>query len=283
MSVFAILLFVSSWACMKCASRDASTGWNTQSYYAAPAMSVESPNQVAEGFTYQQSTGKVLLSNVLPSSNTTAVYFSTAINGQVVTYTSTSTQNEFLSSSTYGTFGMVADPNDDSIIWAAVGLYPPTSTSACAIQSASTNTDTVTNLYDFSSVKNAELGCLVNDVAVQSSAGESVAVYATDLVGYRVYKLDLLTGNRTVLNNDTSLLCSSYPSGCDGTDTDGPDGIVLYTDTEGRDWVIVGVSPNRLVKMDPVSGNASVVHPGPNTPPGALQKLDGMSLYLPSR
>eukprot|EP01031_Cornospumella_fuschlensis_P036973 gene36973-44853_t len=56
----------------------------------------------------------------------------------------------------------------------------------------------------------------------------------------------------------------------------------MYTDTQNKAWLLVGVSPNRLVKIDPVSGNATVVEPGPNTPSGALQGLDGMSLYLSS-
>lgn len=191
--------------------------------------------------------------------------------------------NEFLSNSSYGTFGLIVDPNDNSLVWAAVSLDPPSSTTACAIQAASTDTNTVTGFYDFSALQDTELGCVVDDVAVQSSAGLSVAVYATDFFGYRVYKLDLTSGNKTLLNNDTSLLCTSYPTGCDGTSTNGPNGIVLYSDTQGKDWLLVGVSPNRLVKMDPISGNASIVQPGPNTPSGALQFLDGMSLYLPSR
>jgi hypothetical protein len=277
-----ISIFLLSFLYSQADYRSPSSGWSTQYLSASPAMEIDNSNQISESIVYQASTGRVLISNMNFYSNTTGIIFSTGINGQVVKSSGSSIYNEFPSGA-YGTFGLVTDPIDDSLIWAAVGKFPANDTSACAIQSASTTTNSVVDYFDFFTYKNPTLPCLVDDLTVQTSGGSSVVVYATDFNGYRIYKLDIQTGTQSVLNSNTTLLCSGYPSDCTNGATNGPNGITMYTDINGDDWLLIGVSPNRLVKMDPTTGDATIVQPGPNTPPNALNRLDGISLYGYSR
>jgi hypothetical protein len=283
LSVIALLIFLSSpTAKASIVYRPASAGWSTTYYSLNRAMIVNNSAQVTESLTYQASTGRVVVSNLFPTSYTTSLAMSTGINDQSISYSGKTLPSEALSNSTFGTFGLLTDLNSDNIIWAAIGLFPPTPTSACAAASIDTTLNKYTNVYDFSSFKNKTTGCLVDDVYVTTANGASNMLYATDFFGYAIYKANLMTGVTSSLNHDQSLLCAGYsnPNGCLGDTTNGPNGIVMYTDSNGNDWLLISVTPNRLVKMDPVSGNGTVVNPGPNTAANALQYLDGMTLYF---
>lgn len=258
--------------------RSASTGW-MQSYVSfTPAMEVRTATQIPESMTFQSSTGRVLLSNINTQSNTTGIYLATGINNQIVQYNSLST--EYTSPASFGTFGLQIDANTPDILWAGCGIHYPTPTSTCAIAKINTTTHQISTFYDFSNLKNSSTGCLVDDLVVYSTNGVSKTIYATDIYGYRIYKVDITSGVSSVLSSSRSLLCSGYHSNeCNGHDFNGPNGIVLYTDKSNKLWLLISVSPNQLVKMDTTTGAGSIVTAGPNTPRNALQGLDGMTMY----
>ena len=89
--------------------------------------------------------------------------------------------------------------------------------------------------------------------------------------------MNLTSGEQSVLNNDQTLLCGSLI--CTSTTSNGPNGIVLYIDSAGLKWLLIAVVPNRLIKMNSITGEATIIQPGVNTPPNPIYNLDGMSLY----
>ena len=79
------------------------------------------------------------------------------------------------------------------------------------------------------------------------------------------------------MSKDLSLLCSGIPK---QDAFNGPNGIVIYTDASSKNWLIIAISPSRLVKMDMVTGLGSVVLPGLSTAKtNALLLLDGIAIY----
>lgn len=89
--------------------------------------------------------------------------------------------------------------------------------------------------------------------------------------------LNLTTGEQSILNNNQSLLCGGTI--CTGSTSNGPNGIVLYTDASNIKWLLIVVVPNRLIKMNTRTGDATVIEPGINTPQNAIYNLDGMTLF----
>lgn len=252
--------------------RSPSSGWNNQYYKAARSMIIQNSNQVPESFNYQASTGRVIISNTLngefygiPYSNMpTAVTYTAA---DMIPQSSTSNIS-------FGTFGLVMDPVNDTFVWAALSLRPPTTTSICAFEKVNTKTRETVAFYNYSTFRNPTLGyCFMNDFAIDGGN----AVYATDFWGYQIFKLDLKTGTQSVLNNNQTILCGT--STCTGTSSNGPNGIVLYTDSTGKNWLLIAVVPKRFIKMDTVTGYATVINPGVNTPMNSIYQLDGMALY----
>ncbi len=284
--IFALLLVNSPQGESTGVFRPPSAGWSTTYFSLTRAMMLNNSAQLTESLTYQASTGRVIVSNMLASSNTTGFTLSTAINGQIVTasLSGNSLYPVGESTSTFGTFGLFADPVSDNIVWAGVGLFFPTATSACAAEGIDTTTRKTVAFYDFSPYKNTATNCVVDDVYVSSSSGVSDYLYATDFFGYRIYKVDLSTDAVSVLSSSQALLCTGYgtANGCLGVTMNGPNGITMYVDKKGAQWLLISLSPNGLVKMNPSTGAGTAVTPGPSTSATALQYLDGMSMYMPS-
>lgn len=178
----------------------------------------------------------------------------------------------------YGVFGVVTDPSDDIIVWEAIGIFPPPSVSSiCGFQKVNSTSQDILAQYTGFHVNTQYGGCLVDDLVVSSTSG---AVYATDIWGYQIFKLILSTGAKSVLNGNVSLLClSTSTSPCASGSVNGPNGIVLYTDSSGDEWLIINVGSSRLVKMNPTTGVATVISPGLNTPANPLNNMDGMGLF----
>ena len=90
----------------------------------------------------------------------------------------------------------------------------------------------------------------------------------------QIYKLDLTQSPpvKSLLASG-SILCGSP---C--INFAGPNGIVLYTDANAVNWLLVAVYPTSLVKINTVTGATSVIQPGSNTKPGSLSSTDGMAI-----
>lgn len=160
--------------------RSPSSGWSTTFYSAIRSMVIENSNQIPESLTYQPSSGLVAISNTV---NGEFFGIPIAISKQPVTYLSSNMIQLSSSNESFGTFGLVADPGNDTNIWAAISLRPPTTTSICAFELVDSLTNRTIGFYDFQGLRNKELGyCFVNDLAIVMSQ----AVYATDFWGYQV-------------------------------------------------------------------------------------------------
>lgn len=85
--------------------------------------------------------------------------------------------------SSFGVFGIVADPINDSYVWAALAIRPPVPGSICAFEKIDTTSNQTIAFYNFSSLRdNSTDFCWVNDLAIDGLE----SVYATDYWGYRV-------------------------------------------------------------------------------------------------
>jgi hypothetical protein len=135
-------------------------------------------------------------------------------------------------------------------------------------------TNSLEEYYDFTPFRSSYNGfrCMTNDL-IFDGAGN---LYATDFYGYQVLQITP-GGNVSVAYSDTDYLCNPSGSTCPPSpDNDyplnGPNGIE-YIDGA----LLVGISPNRLVKIDlsvsPLDNAYSIVT---QTPSDGLQGIDGM-------
>ena len=128
--------------------------------------------------------------------------------------------------------------------------------------------------------------CVVDDLVIATSTNVNTAIYATDLNSFQIYKYDFLTETASVINSDISVLCSvgdTNPDLCTGyPQVQGPNGIALYTDSSGVDWLIIAISAASygFVKMSLDGTIATRLSPGLNTPPSITSfTFDGIALY----
>ena len=160
-----------------------SSGWSLTYFTAVRSMSIQNSDQIPESLTYQPSTGRVIVSNTIDGTFF-GIPYSYAANSVTSSQDSMIALSSFNSS--FGSFGMVVDPLNDTLVWTAISLRPPTATSVCAFELVDTTTNATLALYNFNSLRNPTLEyCFVNDVVVDND----LAVYATDFWGYQVVYL----------------------------------------------------------------------------------------------
>jgi hypothetical protein len=259
--------------------RATSQGWNTTFFNANRAMTFNNPNQYAESLTYQVGTGKIITSNIAGG----ATYSFPMANGPKTVDYVVADQAATSPLSLNGLFGVVTKPQAPDLLFACIGKYPATQVSTCAMEVVNMTAaggPAITQTYSFQ--RNPAVGmCLINDLVVNTVAGTA---YATDYIGYQLVKvtgIGTVSPTTTILSR-SPLLCTATGAQCKGGrgyGGNGPNGIAMYTDSKGKEWLLVGVVPNRLVKVDPVSGNVTEVMPGLNTPPNGLIVSDGMDIF----
>ncbi len=169
-------------------SRMPSSGWSTTFFSASNAMALNYSGVIGESLAYQPTTGQVVVSNIITNSDTVALPFSASINGQTVQYSygpNGALDGVLKSSAAYGTFGTLADAFDDTLMWSAIGLFPPTAGCVCAIIQWNSSNGEILQYYNFTSFSQPT-GCLADDLIIANNGVENTFAYVTDFFGYQV-------------------------------------------------------------------------------------------------
>ena len=110
-----------------------------------------------------------------------------------------------------GIFGLEMEPSSyagsSSHVWAAGGLYPPTTTSPCGVGRINIETGVMEAYYDFTPLRSATYAggrCLANDITFDDDNN----IYVTDSFGYQVFTIDYATNQTSVFLDDINFLCS---------------------------------------------------------------------------
>lgn len=240
-------------------------------------MVVYNSAQAPESLCFLEESGKVVTGDLL-SNNFYSSYLSLGEVQTVYYYANRTGQVLSFSAQNTSSLGVISDPENPNYIWAVYSSFPPSAAVGCGINRLDAMTGALIATYDLSSL--APTGqCVLNDLTAfyDSSLGKTTKIYATNYWTYQIHVLDVTTNTISVLSNDTSILCDGPV--CTGDSYNGPNGIDMWLDTRTNTyWLLITVTPTRLVKMSVADGSANIVRPGINTPTNALQGLDGFVL-----
>lgn len=168
-----------------------------------------------------------------------------------------------------GFLGLEIDPTDSDIVWAAVAILPPTTSSACAVAKVNIVTGALEAYYDFSPFRSSygNMKCAANDLVFDDNNN----LYVTDYYGYQIFKV-ASDGAVSVFASDTTYLCNPNSGSCPPTEdttfsSNGPNGIEYVNGN-----LIVGVQSDRMVRIVVSTAALSTIA---ITPAGAVQQPDG--------
>lgn len=184
----------------------------------------------------------------------------------------------------FGVFGISFNSNNNSVAYAGVGVNPfeATASTACGVLVFNPQSGQNLQYFSLSSMRNPVTAgeCFIGYVTYDAVTGY---LYASDFLGYQMLRITTspATGflqSASILSRNMSALCGGYPDQCATGSYNGPQQMVIYVDAAAIRWLLIGVSPNLLIKMDATSGAWSSVMPGMNSPLVPLGSVDGMIL-----